>query len=524
MDFGVVSPDTVTREFLAVVLAGFGNELVPLTSDHGEEPCPKALLPIANNPMLGYPLSWIEQSGVKNVLLICPSTHRAAISHYIHSDSSSTSFSSLRIDLQSYDESHDLSIGTCTLLRHFSNRITGDFILVPCDFITSPTLPLTRLLNKFRVNSTSDGAIATACWFEGQNLNLGKDAIPDEWGSSHSVVPMVWDESTETLLHICTPDDDDRNAEEIELRMALLSKYPRTKLTSKFQDSHVYVCRRSVLDALQRKPHMDSFREEFFPWLCRVQYQRTKRGKYEHVLDSNTNNLSQSIALRHSTLQPNMHDHVKNLTFSPTASPYLGNMALSGPPSATDSEDDDTASASLRIGVVLHRARDGYVARANNLQSFLALNRHFLADNTYSLPTDPKDRSLIDQKATISSDSMIGESTRIEEKTSIKKSVIGRHCVIGKMVKITGCVLMDHCIIADGAKLDGSMLGKNTKVGAKSELIRCITQAGYEVMSGESYRHEKLDVSDWTAAPEENEEENEDDEEDDMSESGEDSS
>jgi translation initiation factor eIF-2B subunit gamma len=71
-----------------------------------------------------------------------------------------------------------------------------------------------------------------------------------------------------------------------------------------------------------------------------------------------------------------MHDYVKNLTFSPTASPYLDNMALSGPPSATDSEDDDTASASLRISVVLHRARDGYVARANNLQSYLALNWH----------------------------------------------------------------------------------------------------------------------------------------------------
>ena len=81
MDFGVASPDSVTREFLAVVLAGFGNEwvgrlgdfqlktwrssrLVPLTSDYGEEPCPKSLLPIGNNPMLGYPLSWIERSGV----------------------------------------------------------------------------------------------------------------------------------------------------------------------------------------------------------------------------------------------------------------------------------------------------------------------------------------------------------------------------------------------------------------------------------------------------------------------------
>jgi hypothetical protein len=94
------------------------------------------------------------------------------------------------------------------------------------------------------------------------------------------------------------------------------------------------------------------------------------------VLNLVTNNLSQSIALRHSTLQPNTHKHMKNSTFSPTASPHLGNMALSGPPSATDSEDDDTVSTSLRIGVVIHWAHDGYVARANNLQSFLALNRH----------------------------------------------------------------------------------------------------------------------------------------------------
>jgi hypothetical protein len=37
------------------------------------------------------------------------------------------------------------------------------------------------------------------------------------------------------------------------------------------------------------------------------------------------------------------------------------------------------------------------------------------------------------------------------------------------------------------AKLDGSILGKNTKVGVKSELIRCITQAGYEVVTGGRY-------------------------------------
>lgn len=38
--------------------------------------------------------------------------------------------------------------------------------------------------------------------------------------------------------------------------------------------------------------------------------------------------------------------------------------------------------------------------------------------------------------------------------------------------------------IGDSAKLDGCILGKNTKVGEKSELSRCVTQAGYEVDAG----------------------------------------
>ncbi|KAJ7475278.1 hypothetical protein B0H11DRAFT_1683934, partial [Mycena galericulata] len=42
-------------------------------------------------------------------------------------------------------------------------------------------------------------------------------------------------------------------------------------------------------------------------------------------------------------------------------------------------------------------------------------------------------------------------------------------------------------------------LVKNTKVGAKAELMRCITQAGYEVNPGETVKNEKLELSDWTA-------------------------
>ncbi|CCM00394.1 uncharacterized protein FIBRA_02424 [Fibroporia radiculosa] len=508
MDFDESSTKLIPPEFLAVVLAGFGNEqvLLPLTGNYGDEPSPKALLPIANKPMLEYPLIWIEQSGIRGT----PYSETSFTTPYT-SDASSA-FPTLRIDLQTYDESQGLSVGTCTILRHYAHRIQRDFVLLPCDFVPAPSFSLTQVLNKFRTESTYDGAIATACFFEGRRPD--KSSSTDEWGALPTPIPIVWDERTGTLLHIETPDDIDRNGEEMELRMSLLTRYPRARLSATLHDSHVYVFRRQVLDALQQKSRFDSLREEFVPWLCKPQYQRSKQEKYGRVLSPSTNTLTQGIALRHSTLHsksPGHHDTEEDFLRSPPSDGQNEEHSRSVNPLLIDGEDDDEALDSLRVGLVVLRANTEYAARANNLHGYLELNRHFLSQTVYSLPTDPESRSLIDHKAQISSDSMIGHSTKVEERTSIKKSIIGKHCVIGKMVRITGCVVHDHCVIADGAKLDGCILGKGTKVGEKAELTRCVTQCGYEVSAGENTRNEKLDVSDWAAAPESSEE-NEDEE------------
>ncbi|KAJ7783032.1 UDP-3-O-glucosamine N-acyltransferase [Mycena metata] len=477
--------ELVPPEFLAILLAGFGNELSPLTSDHGDDPCLKALLPVANTPILDYPLAWLEKSGIKDVLLICPAIHRAAISHHIHSHP----YASLQIDIQSYEETAESGVGTCTLLRHFASRIPRDFVLLPCDFIPPPSLPLAVLLNKFRTDTVSDGLIATTCWFTASKPE--KNSTPDEWGHVAPPVSIVWDKPSATLLYVDTPDDLDRNSEEVELRMSMLSRYPRASLSSNLQDSHVYVCKRSVLDVLQEKRHFDSFREEFLPWLCKVQYQRTKRDRYEPILNTMANT-SQALALKHSTLLSKSRQQIKH-------DPKSKSTATSAPQSPVPADPNIDASPSLRVGLHIHRPESGVVARVNNVHTFMEMNRHFLATATYALPTDPNERALIDQKAQISSDTIIGDSTKVDERTSIKNSVIGRHCTIGKMAKIVGCVLLDHCIVEDGAKLDGCILGKNTKVGAKAELVRCVTQAGYEVDAGESVKNEKLEISDWTA-------------------------
>lgn len=466
------------REFLAVVLAGFGNELQPLTGDYGEEPSPKALLPVANKPMIEYLLSWIEQSGIKDVLLICPAIHRPALYHHIHSDVSS---SNLNVDLQTYDETVESSVGTCTLLRHFTHRIKEDFVLLSCDFIAPPSLPLSTLLNQFRADSGSNGSIATTCWYATNSPE--KASSPEEWGPAAPPMSIVWDDASGTLLHIDTADDLDQNPDDLELRMSLLSKYPRVRLSSNFQDSHIYVCRHSILDAILEKKSLESFREEFLPWLCKVQYQKLKRKKYGHVLYPEAYaQSSQTTALQHSTL----------LTFGAT-----DNSVLS-PASETEAE----VTASLKVGIVLHRADTGFAIRVHDLHSYVEVNRRSLSTANYTLPTDPKNRALIDQKALISTDTIIGDSTKVSERTVIKKSIIGRHCIIGRMVTIVGCILLDHCVIEDGAKIDGSVLGKNTKIGSRALLTRCVTQAGYEVRAGDSVKNEKLEASDWTAAGE----------------------
>ncbi|KAF7321345.1 UDP-3-O-[3-hydroxymyristoyl] glucosamine N-acyltransferase [Mycena kentingensis (nom. inval.)] len=472
----------VPQEFLAIVLCGFGNELLPLTSDHGDEPCLKALLPVGNVPVLDYTVSWLEQTGIRDVLLICPAIHRPAISHHIHSHP----YASVRIDIQSYEETAESGVGTCTLLRHFASRISRDFVLLPCDFIPPPSLPLSTLLNKFRTDTMSDGLIATTCWYAAPKAD--KASTPDEWGHAPSPVSVVWHKPSETLLYVDTADDQDLNGEELELHMSMLSRYPRTSLSSNLLDSHVYVCKRAVLDVLQEKHHLDSFREEFLPWLCKVQYQRVKRQKYEKALNATTST-SQDVALKHSTI-------VSATRLQRGAHPLRSkSTATSAPQSPINSESNLEIGPSLRVGI--HLTTD-VAARINNVHTFMEANRRVVAKATYALPTDPEDRALIDQKAQISTDTIVGVSTKVEERATIKKSVIGRHCTIGKNARVIGCVLFDHCVVEEGAKLDGCILGKNTKVGAKAELTRCITQAGYEVDAGESVKNEKLEISDWT--------------------------
>ncbi len=119
--------------------------------------------------MLSYVLSWIEDSSVRgvlhsgrtinhrlnffsDVLVVCPSSHRNAISNFVDSEPSS-----LNVVVHSFDQ--ESTKGTCSTLRHI-NTSTGTSTTAtsssfPCDIIPPPSLKLESVLNKFRVDRST---------------------------------------------------------------------------------------------------------------------------------------------------------------------------------------------------------------------------------------------------------------------------------------------------------------------------------------------------------------------------------
>ncbi len=187
---------------------------------------------------------------------------------------------------------------------------------------------------------------------------------------------------------------------------------------------------------------------------------------FASVLRSIATNQAHGLALRHSTLfdgsilaqDPSSRD---------SSSPTLKHIPFSVTSSPTHPDVSGEPLASLRIGIIAHNGDTVFAGRVNNVATLLEANRQvrfvlhltqrrglivmkFLSRTNYSLPTDPDNRALIDAKSRISSDSMIGSSTKIGERATITRSVIGRHCVIGKTSRVAGCVLLDHCVVGEG--------------------------------------------------------------------------
>ncbi|CAE6491290.1 unnamed protein product [Rhizoctonia solani] len=458
------NPIPRTREFQAVVLAGHGANLQPLTNNVGGNTASKALLPVGNRPMISYVLHWVEDCGISDVLVVCPSLLKQEISHHLHR----AEYSNMRLELKSVDED-DISIaGTAEVLRAIEGMIKAYVIILPCDFIPPPSLSLTSLLNAFREDVNEP--VAAALLYERQIPADGKDKGPK--------LVVGIDETTNTLLYIDGDNDDD---EDLEIHMGLAAEFPNARFTTRYLDSHVYVLRRSVLGILREHPGLLSFREEVLPWLCKLGYRKSKRDRWATTLKA------QDPAFKLAVLHATTHVHRDPLTGLITTSPISPEI-----PQPYDEEGrqevPNPTNRPLRTAHVVHRAKDGFAGRGNTVAGYMELNRQVLAQFA------SKQHSARGGKPSAASDSIIPDSASIGERASIKRSVIGEHCRIGKNVKIQGCVVMDHVEIADGAKLDNCIVSRLCQIGERAVLKDCEIETAFRVLEDANMKGEKLET------------------------------
>ncbi|GJJ78209.1 translation initiation factor eIF-2B subunit gamma [Entomortierella parvispora] len=441
-------------EFQAIIMAGYGNGLYPLTEENN---MPKALLPIVNQPMISYQLSWLESSGVHDVIVVSLKSGSDKLGHYLKKVYEGP----LRISIEIVDD----NTGTADALASIKDKIKTDFLVISCDLMTD------LIPHQFLDMHRSEDPTVTALFFEpskGEGGPSGSSKVKD-------VTQYIGvDASNSQLVYLNNADS--MAEDEFSLRISLLNKHPVMNISRLLQDGHLYVFKRWVVDLISvvsQKRTMASLKEHVLPLLVKSQYQKvladregvTKAVKASMAAHPNT----QKLALSLSTTQP-------------IATEEEGN----GEDSDEDEQTGEWKSPVHCKAFVL--PKEIYCGRANTIPNYFEVNRYYT--KTTDKVRNPGASSQVQTQ--VGADSLIGDDTKLGERSSVKKSTLGSHITIGKNVKIVNSIIMDHAILEDNVKVEGCIICAGSKICEKSTLKDCEVGGGFRVEKETTARNEQL--------------------------------
>lgn len=135
--------------------------------------------------------------------------------------------------------------------------------------------------------------------------------------------------------------------------------------------------------------------------------------------------------------------------------------------------------------------KEGISLRANTVTGYFEANKRIRAlfpnlpkkekGSVPTTPTTPTPGPAI--KTQIGADCLVSTSSRIGDKTSVKRSCIGDHCIIGEKAKIANCVLMNHVTIEDNCNIQGSIICNNAVICSSAEIKDCIVVASHKIVT-----------------------------------------
>lgn len=515
--------------FQAVILCGPGDSLSIFTSDPID--FPKALVPIANRPMVWYPLDWCYRMGIRDILLITPPesapTLESALTKNTHLKALPTPRPTVIAPAQLTYTS-----GTAEIFRspEVVKAIRSDFVILPCDLVCE-----------------LDGAVLLQTWFTLQG-GLGDSAfqpadglsVTTAFGGEKSArrgglgvwyptrdVPNISVKKQETDMLATTaltiPTESYRHDAsrldveqvvmsmpsanvqdsmtlngQISIRNTLLERHGRVKIRTAHKDAHVYFMPRWTIGMMQNE-QLDTVAEDVIGWWAKAGWQDglgEKLGLKDVLTDTAHQDSDNHPKSAHSAPAIDLTDMSST---SCTTSTSTFEPSLTIPPMLAYIQPLPTPGLSQPL---IHRADT--TAHLLNISLYISKLASSTESTQKGLPIHPHSFSqkhlstkhlTESQHVRISDDSLLGENVSIDSRVNVKECVIGSNCRLGAGSRLTRCVVMDNVVIGGNVTLTGCVLGKGASIlgGAqghadKTRLTDCLVQCGFVVEWGGEFQ------------------------------------
>ncbi|KAM9326145.1 translation initiation factor eIF2B subunit gamma [Gastrophryne carolinensis] len=423
-------------ELQAVVMAvGGGSRMNDLTSS-----IPKPLLPVANKPLLWYPLNMLERAGFEEVIVVTTRDVQKFVPDM-----------KMKVDVVCLPEEKALEMGTADSLRHIYSKIKTDVLIVSCDLISE--VALHEVVDLFRAHNATLSMLM-------QKASESSEQIPGQKGKQKVVEEQDFvgvDDSGSRLLLLANEEDLDDG---LDLKKCIFQRYPRIRIKMGMVDAHLYCLRKYIVDFLMANESFSSIRRELVPYLVSKQFSSSQK-KAEQ--DGNKETLAKDIYSfipKDDHLDMAMSKSIWNDHKGEMREPYHGS----------------------RLRCYVHVAQNELCCRVNSLAMYIEANRQVPLS---SISEDPRvhPSAVIADKLMVGPDSMIGAQTQVGEKTSIKRSLLGSNCTIKDRVKISNCIIMNGVTVHDGCTLQGSVICNSAVLESNADIKDCLLGSGLRIQS-----------------------------------------
>ncbi|KAI1825734.1 nucleotide-diphospho-sugar transferase [Xylaria intraflava] len=484
----------------ALILCGPGSSFPTFTTNPDENP--KALLPIANRPMVWYPIDFCYRTGITNITLICPPSAAEAMTTAMNTNPFLTSLPHPRPDLVS-PQGLDYNTGTAEILRlpEIRDIVKYDLLVLPCDLVCE--IGGDKLLQAWMVKAASlpdllSDEAAPYCsgglsvWYETKTANPTKGEETD----FIAITPMPRDVTTPknsiiqhlSYLALCMPTDSLNDLVEAKnafpLRHGLLRKHPKLRMLTTHRDAHIYFLPKWIMDLVQENQKLETIGEDVVGWWAKATWQAGLPEK-----------LGLMKVLQGRTATTDTADLKREDSPSPQGDTLTSQESDSSP--STGSEDARNAllkkPAQASVPPVLAYIQPNepdapLLRRVDTSQLLLAVSLRlaklasveetgpdaaspFAHPKKVAYPDGVKPRTTITRQ-----DCLIANNVMVDEKTSIKECVVGANCQIKEGAKLFQCLLMDDVVVGKGCKLTRCILGRRSNIGEGSTLTDCEVQ------------------------------------------------